>query len=255
LPARNPPGEDFVDPSSAPWRAFEAPESPAPSAERGAAGSGVSPEPAVPAIPRAILFGALAAMLLLGVGAAALAAGGHDAAAVVVGGGASAGPDKPGVGSPDPGRELVVDVGGAVLRPGVYHLSTGARVGDAIAAAGGYGPRVDAARAGEELNLAALLQDGQHVQVPSRDDGAGGGGGGTGPGSSAGPGSGGANLVDLNHATEAELEALPGIGPATAAKIIASREGTRFVAVQDLRDRKLVGQKAFDGLKDLVTIR
>jgi competence protein ComEA len=87
--------------------------------------------------------------------------------------------------------------------------------------------------------------------VPSRDDAV---GGSAGPGGGSGGGPGGA-LVDLNSATEAELEALPGIGPATAAKIIASRETTRFATVQDLRDRKLVGQKTFDGLKDLVTVR
>ena len=245
-----------MDPSSAPWRAFEAPDPVAATSERGVAGPVTTVPPPIAAVPRAVVFGALAAMLLLGVAAAALAAGGHDDAAVVVGGDPSAGPGNVAGGSPGPGRELVIDVGGAVLRPGVYHLPSGARVGEAIAAAGGYGPRVDAGRAGAQLNLAALLEDGQHVQVPSRDDvTSGAGGGGTGSGPSPGSGGGSGSLVDLNHATEAELEALPGIGPATAAKIITSREGTRFVAVQDLRDRKLVGQKAFDGLKDLVTVR
>ena len=243
-----------MDPSPAPWRAFEAADPGPTVGTHDSAGSTTASAP-VSAIPRTILFGALAAMLLLGAGAAALAAGGHDDAAVVVGGTtrASASSD-PGSG-PTPGRDIVVDVGGAVLRPGVLHLRTGARVGDAIAAAGGYGPRVDIARAGEQLNLAALLEDGQHLQVPSRDD-ASGAAGANGPpsGTTGGPSGGRAVLVDLNTATEAELEALPGIGPATAAKIITSREGSRFAAVQDLRDRKLVGQKTFDGLKNLVTV-
>lgn len=207
--------------------------------------------PAAPRpVPRTILFGVLASIVLLGVGAVALASGG-DGSAIVVGTEPS-----PGTSGRVDGIELVVDVGGAVLHPGVYHLRSGARVGDAITAAGGYGPRVDAARAAKELNLASPIQDGQRVQVPSRDDTAmGAAAGASGPGSTAGAGAAAGAPVNLNRATAADLEALPGIGPATAAKIIASRETTLFAAVQDLRDRKLVGQKTFDGLKDLVTVR
>ena len=241
-----------MDPSSAPWRAFEAPTPDGPGTEPAApvrrGGTSGSTAGTAPPIPRLILLGALAAILLLAAGAVVLAAGGHDASGVVVGAGAS-----PGVVDRTNGGDLVVDVAGAVVRPGVYHLRPGSRVGDAIAAAGGFGPRVDAARAAAELNLAAQLEDGQHLQVPSRD-----GPPATTPGSGGGAGQGGGisgSLVDLNGATEAELEALPGIGPATAAKIIAAREASPFVAVQDLRNRKLVGQKTFDGLKDLVTVR
>jgi competence protein ComEA len=171
--------------------------------------------------------------------------------------------------------DLVVDVQGAVLRPGVHHLGAGSRVADAIAAAGGYGPRVDAERAGRELNLAALLHDGDRVLVPSRDDpsgsgvggsaggsgggsgGSGGGatGGGGGSGGSGGSGGGpGGGLVDLNHATASELDALPGVGPVTAQKIIAAREEQPFATIEALRDRKVIGAAAFDKLKDLVTV-
>jgi competence protein ComEA len=238
-----------VEPSPAPWRAFETAEPPSAAPTGGVGAAAPTADPSAALVPRAIVFGALAVMLLLGAGAAALASGGGDGSNVIVG---AAGSLDPG---PDGGAsELVVDVAGAVVRPGVYHLARGARIGDAIEAAGGYGPRVDAARASAELNLAALLEDGQHVVVPSRDS-AGGSTGGGGSGSGGSGAGGGTEPVDLNMATEAELEALPGIGPATAAKIIASRETTRFTAVQDLRDRKLVGQKTFDGLKDLVTVR
>jgi competence protein ComEA len=154
---------------------------------------------------------------------------------------------------------LVVDVQGAVARPGVIHLPTGSRVGDAIAAAGGFGPRVAADRVGRELNLAALLRDGDQVVVPSRDDGgaaAGSGGGGSG-GSSGGPSGAqaGSGPIDLNRATASELDALPGIGPVTANKIIAAREERPFASVDDLRSRKVLGAATFDKIKDLVVVR
>jgi competence protein ComEA len=161
------------------------------------------------------------------------------------------------------GQGLVVDVAGAVLHPGVYRLPAGSRVADAITAAGGFGPRVDALAA-QSLNLAAPLADGVQVRVPSRDDaagrgaespGAGGGGSGAGGGGSgAGSGAAAGGPVDLNTATPAELDALPGIGPVTAAKIIASRQDRPFSAVADLQSRKLVGASTFAKLTGLVTV-
>jgi competence protein ComEA len=147
---------------------------------------------------------------------------------------------------------ITVDVGGAVQRPGVYHLVAGSRVADAVAAAGGYSPRVDVAAASERLNLAAVLADGERVRVPARGEAAtgeppAGGSSSSGSGSPAGP-------VDLNRATQAELEALPGIGPVTAGKIIAAREAEPFGSVDDLRARGLVGQATFAKIRALVAV-
>jgi len=151
--------------------------------------------------------------------------------------------------------EIVVDIQGAVVRPGVLHLAGGSRVGDAIAAAGGYGPRVDAVRAGRELNLAATLKDGDRVVVPSRDDPPGAALGDGGSDGATGGGGGDGSLVDLNTATVAELDTLPGVGPVTAQKIIDARAEQPFVKVDDLRDRKIVGPSTFEKLRDLVTVR
>ena len=136
--------------------------------------------------------------------------------------------------------ELVVDVAGAVERPGLHRLRRGDRVGDAIEAAGGYGPRADLAAVSAVLNLAQPLEDGTKVLVPElgidRIDAA-----------TASDG-----RIDLNRADQAELETLPGVGPVTAQKILASRAEGRFSSVRDLRTRGLVGESAFEDIAPLV---
>lgn len=233
-------------PATASWRVLEAappvpPPAPGPGPGRGA---GLPPWLRFLAGGAAVA-GAVAAALVVAspppVAEVALAAGPSGNAAVT----ASEGP------AASPGT-ILVDVGGAVLRPGLVRLPAGARVGDAIAAAGGYGPRVDAAAADHGLNLAAPLRDGDEVIVPSRDDPvaampSAGRAEGTGGTTAGGP-------VDLNHATAAELDTLPGVGPATAAKIIAAREERLFASLEELVTRGVVGQATLDRFRARATV-
>lgn len=252
--------------SSAPWRALEEPAAGAAAPRPGNDGAVVTTS----SLPSAwIIAAAVAATLLMGAAILLVVSGGQGSVAVdgatgqtgAIGTVSAAGSSRP----RDPGpsaaaaTELVIDVQGAVVRPGIVRLPAGSRVADAIGAAGGYGPRVAAERVGRTLNLAAPLHDGDQVVVPSRDDSVAVGSvapGGSGTGAASGSGS-GANggPVDLNRATTSELDALPGIGPVTAAKIIAAREEQPFTSLEDLRTRKVLGAATLEKLKDLVVVR
>jgi competence protein ComEA len=141
--------------------------------------------------------------------------------------------------SPEP--PIVVDVAGAVANPGVYRLTAGSRIGDALTAAGGASDDADLAA----LNRAAPVRDGQRIYVPR-------------PGETVPAGSGGSEAqlkIDINHATAAELEALPGIGPTIAARVVRSRSGHPFARIEELQTRGLVTARVFADLKDMVTTR
>ncbi|MEW1957367.1 ComEA family DNA-binding protein [Kineococcus sp. NPDC059986] len=140
---------------------------------------------------------------------------------------------------------VVVHVAGHVVRPGVVTLPVGSRVADALTAAGGPAPDADL----DALNLARVLQDGEQVLV-------------TAPGQpaaaappSAGAAAGSTQRVDLNSATAADLDALPGVGEVLAGRIVAWREENgRFTSVDDLGEVQGIGPKVLDGLRDLVTV-
>jgi competence protein ComEA len=121
---------------------------------------------------------------------------------------------------------VIVHVAGAVLHPGIQRLSGGARVGDAIAAAGGALPDADT----DAINLAAKVGDGDRVYVPRRGEVV--------PAAVSGAGlsgSGPSAIIDLNNATAEQLDSLPGIGPATAQAIVQYRtEHGRFRSVDGL---------------------
>jgi competence protein ComEA len=150
------------------------------------------------------------------------------------------------------GDPVVIDVEGAVVLPGLLHVPAGSRVGDAIVAAGGYSSAVDLDAAATELNLAATVGDGDKVRVPSladrianvpRSPAADGG-------SAAAPG----GLIDLNHADQAALESLPGIGPVTATKILTARSSQPFSSVDDAATRKVLSASVVEQIRPLVTV-
>ena len=242
-----------MEPTTTPWRVLEDPK------ER-AGGVDAPTSPVASSIPFARSTLAIAgAAVALAVLAFILAFGSGSDGTVVLDGGAPLGSPETGgqaagVAEASTPADLVVEIVGAVVRPGVYRVPPDSRIGDLVNEAGGYGARVDADRASRELNLAALLHDGDQIRVPSRDDEPGTAGQAAPTAVVSGAGDSG-GLVDLNRATSAELEALPGIGPVTAGKILAARDEQPFAAVDELRARKLVGEKTFEAIKDLVVVR
>lgn len=151
-------------------------------------------------------------------------------------------------GSAAPVGQVTVHVGGAVAAPGVVTLPDGSRVADAVAAAGGV--TADADPGG--LNLARVLQDGEQVLVPVV-----GAAGGLAAGDAAAEGAITSDgRVDLNRATVAELETLPGVGPVLAARIAAWRdEHGPFTEPGQLREVSGIGERTFQAMVDAVLVR
>ena len=138
---------------------------------------------------------------------------------------------------------LVVDVAGAVRRPGLVRLPEGARVSDAIARAGGLTAHAER----DSVNLAAPVSDGQQVLVPARGSPGSGTPGGAAGGAASGP-------VSLSSATAEQLDTLPGIGPVTAQKIVDWRTTHGpFRSVDDLDDVPGIGPARIEQLRELVT--
>lgn len=146
--------------------------------------------------------------------------------------------------STSPATVILVDVAGWVRRPGVYEFAEGARVIDAIDAAGGARPGAVLS----SLNLAAPLVDGTQVLVPKESQSA--------PTTETGTGTSGATgLVNVNSATNAELETLPGIGEVIAQAIVDHRtENGPFTSVEQLVDVSGIGDATLENIRELVTV-
>jgi competence protein ComEA len=155
----------------------------------------------------------------------------------------SSAPRQPAVGEvADTSATVVVSVVGSVARPGLVTLPSGSRVAAAVEAAGGLGPDADPT----SVNLAAVVSDGQQIVVGA-------------PGSSVAGADGGAGAapgvkLDLNRATAAELDALPGVGPVLAQRIVDHREQGPFTSVDQLDDVPGIGPARAAELAELVTV-
>ena len=164
-------------------------------------------------------------------------------------------PAPPPSSAPEPAR-IVVDVVGAVVRPGVHELPASSRVVDAVDAAGGFTAEADRIR----LNLAEPLMDGARVWVPAVGESSGpdlvpvitGSGGSTAGGAGRGTGS---ETVDINTADAGALEALPGIGPSLAAAIVEHRERNGpFASVDELVEVSGIGPVKLEQIRPSATV-
>ena len=147
------------------------------------------------------------------------------------------------VATAEPGSDkIVVDISGAVVEPGVYDLPANSRIRDAVLVAGGLTDEADRSR----INMAAKIGDGQKIYVLAVGEQL----GSSVVGSSI-AGQSVSALVNINTASESELDKLPGVGPVTAGKIIASRP---YSAPEDLKTKKVVSASVFEKIRDLITV-
>jgi competence protein ComEA len=152
-------------------------------------------------------------------------------------------------------KTMLIDVEGAVVKPGVYKLPQESRIQDGLVAAGGLSAKADREYIAKNLNLATKLIDGAKVYIPvlgeiavsqsmSNTSSEG-----VTVGSSRFGEAG--NLTNLNTSSESELDSLPGVGPVTAQKIISGRP---YNSVNELLDKKIVSSKVFGQIKEKVTV-
>jgi competence protein ComEA len=148
---------------------------------------------------------------------------------------------------------IIIDVSGAVKSPMVIELESGSRVNDAIEACGGLAENATTT----QINLAALLSDGEKVYVPTNEeveagvyqavvDGS---------GASSGSGTSATGKININTADEGALQQITGVGPSTAKKIVDYRQSNgRFQSIEDLKNISGIGEKTFAKMQDQITV-
>lgn len=142
-------------------------------------------------------------------------------------------------------KQIVVDVSGSVNKPGVYKLDNNSRIGDAIKLAGGLTVEANQEYVSKYLNLAQKLSDGIKIYIPFTGEQ------GTVSGASSVSGTSSQGSVSINSASQSELEALPGIGPVTANKIISSRP---YLKIDDLLSQKIVSKSTFEKISSSLVV-
>ncbi|OGY25361.1 MAG: hypothetical protein A2Z11_00680 [Candidatus Woykebacteria bacterium RBG_16_43_9] len=141
-------------------------------------------------------------------------------------------------------EKIVIDISGAIKNPGIYKLESGSRVDDAIRKAGGLSKDADRAWISKNINLAGKLVDAQKIYIPKEGE----------SGSVSGVSQGSTNnissKININTATEAELDSLPGIGEVRTGKIIANRP---YSSIEELVTKKVLGEGTFEKIKSQIT--
>lgn len=131
---------------------------------------------------------------------------------------------------------IYVDVSGAVVKPGVYAVSSEARVGEVLKQAGGLTAKADPEFVAHSLNLAQKVTDGMKLYIPAKGESA--------------PVQAGGGTININSASQSQLEALPGVGPVTAAAIISKRP---YGDIAELQSKKVVSNAVYDKIKSKIS--
>lgn len=144
-------------------------------------------------------------------------------------------------------ESIVVDVSGAVLKPGVYKLVSDARIQEALIAAGGLAQNADREYISKNINLALKISDGSKIYIPAKGESITHSASSGQAGSVAGTNSG---VININTASLSQLDSLPGVGLVIGQKIIDNRP---YSSIEDLVSKKVVGTKVFEKIKEKIT--